>query len=815
MSNRFLLLIMAWFLLTVPVQAVDYYVATDGIDEPERGLSDDDPFRTIMYALSVADTTEGRPHTIYIAEGTYTGEQEILPLPMIDQVSLIGAGPELTILDASDAPNNFITSVNASDWSVEDLTITGGISLLGGGILILNGENVLLHNLVIRDNRADHPFIPNFEGHGGGVYVEGTEEITIDHVLFVGNSALSDGGALSAELCSPDLSYVTMVDNVCDDDEHSSAIFHHTNAQHEIMIRNSVIWRNFYLLGNDESISADNITIEYSLVEKSGYPEPWPGEGNIWEDPLFTDFEGRDFTVLNGSRVIDLADPDDPFENEPENNGGRANSGFYGNTETAQHSTIDLTMSRSKWKLIGLPVVPESGDPQELFGDDFNNALPGEDTWRLQWWSASEQMFLRYGEVEEDGSEHGDPPALAPGMGFLVRQNMLPRTDITVPGYALAQYEAYTVELDGGEGLTYQMIANPYPYRVNWTDILVNTGTGSGSFDILTESGRGSRYAYKINQDGRFAPSVAPLEPWEAVVVVTDGGDDISLEFSPGRTDFDIGEMQIGADWAITMGVTTLDDEDEILESSQGHMFGIGEVFSDSVDWYDARVIDWFPQRLSVNWTARPREPLHSDFRGLIEEEESEGWHIEILSAVLPTDSTTDILPDSAELIFYGFSDDGDQVFPDSIYNFWITDENYTTIIDDLRDSTYFRLPMEAVTDSLKRIGLWLFVGNQVNDVHVEEKQPVLAPESFHITSVYPNPFNSTTTLTCFLPERSPVSLSVYDLLGRKVHAQQYAEKESGTHKLSWNAEQMSSGTYFVRVGTRSSFALRKVVLVK
>jgi len=55
-----------------------------------------------------------------------------------------------------------------------------------------------------------------------------------------------------------------------------------------------------------------NFTVRYSNIDGG-----WEGEGNIDEDPLFTDPENGDYTFLEGSPCIDTGNPD-PLYNDPE-----------------------------------------------------------------------------------------------------------------------------------------------------------------------------------------------------------------------------------------------------------------------------------------------------------------------------------------------------------------------------------------------------------------------------------------------------------------------------------------------------------------
>lgn len=88
-------------------------------------------------------------------------------------------------------------------------------------------------------------------------------------------------------------------------------------------------------------------------------------------------------------------------------------------------------------------------------------------------------------------------------------------------------------------------------------------------------------------------------------------------------------------------------------------------------------------------------------------------------------------------------------------------------------------------------------------------------PESFDLHSAYPNPFNPVTNLSFDLPEESQVSLAVYDLLGRQVQQVVSGTKQAGTHTYSFDASDLPSGTYIVRMAADGFEKTMNITLVK
>ncbi len=90
-----------------------------------------------------------------------------------------------------------------------------------------------------------------------------------------------------------------------------------------------------------------------------------------------------------------------------------------------------------------------------------------------------------------------------------------------------------------------------------------------------------------------------------------------------------------------------------------------------------------------------------------------------------------------------------------------------------------------------------------------------ILPTSFSLSTPFPNPFNSTTTIGYSLPAAGAVSLIVYDLSGREVAYLADGVKPAGTHEAVWVADGMASGVYVVSLNAGGVIMREKVVLVK
>jgi hypothetical protein len=88
-------------------------------------------------------------------------------------------------------------------------------------------------------------------------------------------------------------------------------------------------------------------------------------------------------------------------------------------------------------------------------------------------------------------------------------------------------------------------------------------------------------------------------------------------------------------------------------------------------------------------------------------------------------------------------------------------------------------------------------------------------PVIFELSQNYPNPFNASTTISFSLSEQQDVTLTIYDLLGRKTIKLIENEKRAGSQQVTFNASDLSSGVYFYRLQAGDKEETRRMVLLK
>lgn len=93
-------------------------------------------------------------------------------------------------------------------------------------------------------------------------------------------------------------------------------------------------------------------------------------------------------------------------------------------------------------------------------------------------------------------------------------------------------------------------------------------------------------------------------------------------------------------------------------------------------------------------------------------------------------------------------------------------------------------------------------------------------PKQFALYQNSPNPFNPETEISFSLPERTQVSLIIYNILGEKVKTLVNETRDAGTYSVQWNGRDeagnsVANGIYFYRLKTETFEKTMKMVLMK
>ena len=88
-------------------------------------------------------------------------------------------------------------------------------------------------------------------------------------------------------------------------------------------------------------------------------------------------------------------------------------------------------------------------------------------------------------------------------------------------------------------------------------------------------------------------------------------------------------------------------------------------------------------------------------------------------------------------------------------------------------------------------------------------------PQSVELDQNYPNPFNPATTIEFAIPEASHVTLEVFNMLGQRVETLKDERLSQGSHSVTFDASDLTSGTYIYRLEAGDQVLSRNLTLIR
>lgn len=233
------------------------------------------------------------------------------------------------------------------------------------------------------------------------------------------------------------------------------------------------------------------------------------------------------------------------------------------------------------------------------------------------------------------------------------------------------------------------------------------------------------------------------------------------------------GPLTMGPIWDYNLGYGNVDYGGEGAMNTDGWIYNTGGA---RMWWWTRMMRDpAFKNALGERWQELRNGPLHWD----------------TINAVL--DSMIDLTTEARVRNFQRWPILGVYVWPN-----YFVGETYEEEIDFLKNWIYNRL-------------VWM-------DDNMPEPVDVTVNQDERLTSkitVYPNPFNQSTTLIVALDKAAKISIAVYDIKGRMIKSIDNGYRQAGEHRYTWNSGDLPSGLYLARISTSNRSKVVKLLLVK
>jgi len=80
----------------------------------------------------------------------------------------------------------------------------------------------------------------------------------------------------------------------------------------------------------------------------------------------------------------------------------------------------------------------------------------------------------------------------------------------------------------------------------------------------------------------------------------------------------------------------------------------------------------------------------------------------------------------------------------------------------------------------------------------------------------YPNPFNSSTTISFSLKDNSHVEIVIYNVKGERVSTLMNENCDPGTHTFRWDGTDLSAGIYFIKLKVNDKVTdIQKTIILR
>ncbi len=418
--------------------------------------------------------------------------------------------------------------------------------------------------------------------------------------------------------------------------------------------------------------------------------------------------------------------------------------------------------SASEYGLFSVPLDLDNKSPQAFL--DNIPALSAADPSKYRWYgfdraSAMLREFPNFSTI-----------TLLPDMGFALLANLRNVKLRSGSGMTVPTTAPYAVSLPQG----WNLIGNPFNYNIP----LDSVRTSAGTFELWSFEGD-----WQINTQG--------LEPWGGYALWL--SQPATLTIRPGlaglngSASFYNVAHNTPENWLIQITA------DNGRSASRCNFVGQHEAATAGVDALDLHRPFALAEQVTLSFESTDsREPLQADVR--------------------PPSPTGHVWQFSVQ------AHPGEEVFTLSFAGIATLPLTHEVFLLDVAAPTAFDLrrhaKLEFVAKNSGSRRFTLLVG-PADFVQAQQAEAGIRPTDYSLLQNFPNPFNPITQIFYALPQDGHVQLAIYDLRGQRVALLVDERQPAGQHSAVWQAQEQSSGVYFIKLQTGGLVQVRKAVLMK
>jgi len=445
-------------------------------------------------------------------------------------------------------------------------------------------------------------------------------------------------------------------------------------------------------------------------------------------------------------------------------------------TVDRQEAPIDL--KPMKYKMISVPILLDTTNIWSVLGDDYDDYNIKH--WRLLRWQTWEDSTGYFEYISQDSLHTYEiDSSFTPGNAFWLITRNGEKFRVT-NGLSIKSSEPFYYTLQPG----WNQVANPFAFPVAVEMISNRDSLESPVYYDGTE--------YKYEQ--------TILYPWEGYFVFNTSTEPVTISIPP------IEASSRGLPKTKNRFETVSEDgyllqlsakmPDTKLVDTQNYV-GFSPRALDIKDKFDLSEAPPIGDYLQVS-IIEGEDRFASNFKSI--SEPGQQWDLEIGISEFIKKPIEFTLIESGKL-------------PDN-FKLFVLDKDYFSSIPIENNKFMLEINKEFPTRKLK-----LIIGTKEFAQQHNEDIP-LQPIEYQLKQNFPNPFNAETTIQYQLGKRTPVVLSIYDILGRKVRTVINERQTTGYHSIRWDGlnkskTQVASGLYFYRIEAGDFLDTKKLLLVR
>lgn len=451
---------------------------------------------------------------------------------------------------------------------------------------------------------------------------------------------------------------------------------------------------------------------------------------------------------------------------------------------TDQESS-QVALPKKIHRMISIPYVLDNPAIESVIVDNLGDKDPYK--WRLFEWSQADTSYIAY-----DDSIGQESFSFTQGKSYWLITSE-PQTFDAGLGCSPENVN-YRINLQPG----WNMIGNPFPYSVSWTEIEKTSNTITDPI-----------YRSTIDSIG-WIYNVETLNPWEGYFVWNGDSSHRSLIVPPKET------LRIPLKKQSTLAQKYLAKYPDVIMLLYANircgkfididnLFGVAESAADGYDDCDLREAPAIGDYVSLWIDNYKWEKFCGAYTVDIRKDGSDGYVWNLIAEYS--------IKKPEELLKMKFQQITNLYDDWLIYLFDLSED----IAINLKDQS--EISFKPVAKEMNRKPYKLIIGTEAFVLQNSEEIPLI-PLEFELFQNYPNPFNAATTISFNLPKRMHVSVKIYNILGQLVKALVDEEVHGGHHKIQWDGRNnhgnlVSTGLYIVRLDSKDKIAVKKLLLIK